>query len=156
MGTQFRGIVVAYNGMCGVVLLRHHSFQTIGELAKAYAESKIDKGFWFAKFSYQDLSLAERKASKKLLVHDMILGRQVACEIAKDAKWHCISISFMKRSRRLELPTRRYVAHEMMQERRESKGAKAKSKESQRDRRIQRLSQQVTSNATRPWGGMSN
>ena len=61
MTTQIHGIVVAFDGMHGVLLLQHRSFPTVEDLAQKYAASDEDRGFWFASFTWGAIAEHDKK-----------------------------------------------------------------------------------------------
>jgi hypothetical protein len=99
VGVQVEGIIANYNAMTGVILVRHRSYPSLGELAKAYMNRKSDEGFWFARFNWSSLLEEDRDSITKLqarrsgvLIRDLIVGRPVKCIVAKTPKWEATEI----------------------------------------------------------------
>ena len=172
MATRVQGIVVAFNGTSGVVLIKHKSFRSLGSLAKAYAASTSDKGFWLAKFKWssfiesdririgqirQEPGVAITVKSKRVRrtptgqprnsIRGLILGSPVNCLLEKKPKWEAVLLSIAIEKLQYPKPTRRIPAPETESSYEPPCGV---------DLRIERMNQKTRTNLRFPWGGMGN
>lgn len=161
MSVKVRGIVVGYDAMIGVILLRHKAWPSLEHLAAAYEVSDEDKGFWFAKFRWSALLEADRarishersrpptkrtmrRAGRPPLIRDIILGRPATCLLLKNPKWEATAVALDLEGVPFRLPERCYSTPRRPRKRAANHGMTA--------RRIERLSQSRPSNLLHPWG----
>jgi hypothetical protein len=154
MAKPIGGIVVSYDGARGVILLQHPSFTSVEQLAKRYAASKDDRGFWFASFKWaaiaepdKQLLLRSGKTIRKALV-----GRRVICTAVRDPKWCAAWLSVDFEHQRFRLPDR--VVHPE-RHRPQGPGKQQKKRLTVGEKRRLGAIRIGRSNARRPWGGMA-
>ncbi len=177
MSVKVQGIIVAYNAMAGIVLIRQRSCRSLDELARAYGASKNDKGFWFAKFRWDSLPIesrlgltaspsrsrrrsksrsgqrrskaAPKAASEAAVLRDKLLGCAVECHVQKTPKWEAFDLSLGLDAARFSLPLRRIPQSS------DDRGS-ARAQTSAADERVERLSQKRPNNLWQPWGGVND
>jgi len=176
MSVEVQGIIVEYSGMCGIVLIRHRSYQTLDELARAYAASKIDKGFWFAKFLWKSIPIESRvrltssqarsrrrsksrpgqsrpkkaaqiAASEAAVLRNKLLGCAVECRVQKTPKWEAFDLSLAFAAARFDLPLRR------IRQNSNDRGS-ARAQRNAADERAARMSRKGENNLYKPFGGV--
>jgi hypothetical protein len=76
------GLIIAYDSMTGVVLLKSNSARGLEVVAKRYVESNCDQGFWFAKFMWSAIDDRDKKQIQASigdrLIRDVIVGCKVS------------------------------------------------------------------------------
>jgi hypothetical protein len=133
------GIIVSYEAGRGTLLLSRGTEAALARLASIYLKSRVDKGFWFARFDWAVIATADKQDLKGKLKN--LLGRRVICKVAQDPKWRATWLSIDLDSKRVVLPERR---------RNPIRSRPTKKNSSSRPR------QEAPSlnNLARPWGGM--
>ena len=122
------GIIVAYDMLSGVILLKRGRNESLTGLASRYAASEYDKGFWFASFTWAAIDEKDRERIEKLHaspdgaraikgrrrptkrrghLRELLLGRPVVCRIQQSPKWKAVHIQVLLNKPMLTLPERR-------------------------------------------------
>jgi hypothetical protein len=148
MTRPINGVIVAYDAGQGVLLLQRASIASVEELAKRYARSKEDRGFWFARFAWSDIAESDRELLQQdgKSIRKTLLGRRVICTVAKDPKWRALWVSVDLDRGKLSLPERRAHPERYLVA---SAGGRKGESQLQRRRAAPR-----SNNLRRPWGGM--
>jgi hypothetical protein len=153
-----RGIIVAYNMMTGVVLLQPNGPRGLAHIAKSYVASKSDKGFWFARFQWSDISMSHRTAITERRgersIRDFLLGRPVRCDLERAPKWRAVQIHIMFIGIKYGLPKRRFKRAHKNLEMSIGKIRKTKNGRSPRNRRSQQSIARVSLNGETGVGGI--
>ena len=94
LNVPIHGIIVSYDAGRGSILLQRRDQVQIDALAAAYAKSNGDAGFWFARFDWNNITLADKELHKTLPRKSRkLLGRRVICKVIKDPKWRTTWLS---------------------------------------------------------------
>lgn len=139
MDAVIHGIIVTYHCGRGSVLLLRRTDMSLDQLVADYAQSRVDKGYWFARFDWSVIASADKeylKGKKKKLI-----GRRIICKVTKDPKWRATWLSVDLEQQRVALPERyNYAALSRPPKRHNS------SRPFQEAPKVNNLG--------RPWGGM--
>jgi hypothetical protein len=148
MARPIKGLIVAYNGGKGVLLLQRPSGPTIEQMAKRYAHSQDDQGFWFARFEWSDIAESHRESVQRRSksVRKSLLGSRVICTVAKNPTWRALWVSLDFDHVKLQLPERRVHPERYRPE-------KAGDNKTESPERKWRAAPQ-SNNVRHPWGGM--
>ncbi len=111
MVCNLTGIIIAYDSMTGVILLKSDSARSLEEEAERYVRSKNDHGFWLAKFMWSAVDPTCRSQIQASvgdrLVRDMILGCQAVCRLEQKPKWQAQHMTILLDDPKFPLPKRR-------------------------------------------------